>query len=84
MVAEAWTDTSWEKQLEGAVANLLEKGQDGLMDRLGRRFERILIRAALNRTRGRKNEAAVLLGIGRNTIARKIQELGLEENSDTG
>lgn len=83
-VEEAWSENSWEKHLERAVANLLEKGQDGLMDRLGSRFERILIRTALNRTRGRKNEAAVLLGIGRNTIARKIQELGLEENGDTG
>ena len=42
-------------------------------------FERILIRRALNATGGRRIEAAQLLGIGRNTITRKIQELGLEE-----
>ncbi len=75
---------SWETALERTVAGLLEKGESDLMDRLGRQFERILIRAALNRTKGRKNEAALLLGMGRNTIARKIQELGLDEESANG
>ena len=42
-------------------------------------FERILIRRALNVTGGRRIEAAQLLGIGRNSITRKIQELGLED-----
>ena len=59
---------------------MLERGESDLMDVLGARFERVLIRVALMRTKGRKNEAAVLLGIGRNTIARKIHELGMEES----
>ncbi|MDR0633376.1 MAG: nitrogen regulation protein NR(I) [Azoarcus sp.] len=48
-------------------------------DRLTREFERTLIRRALASTGGRRIEAAQLLGIGRNTITRKIQELGIED-----
>ena len=44
-----------------------------------RRFESHLIHVALLNTRGRRIEAAQKLGIGRNTITRKIQELGLED-----
>jgi len=46
---------------------------------LTRRFETSLIQAALSTTRGRRIEAAQKLGIGRNTITRKIQELGIDE-----
>ena len=48
-----------------------------VMDELARRFEAAVIREALDFTRGRKVEAAERLGIGRNTITRKIQELHL-------
>ncbi len=72
------TESSWEKLLEDTVMEMLGQGQDNLMDALGSQFERILIRSALQKTHGRKNEAAALLGIGRNTIARKIQELGID------
>jgi len=41
--------------------------------------EAILIKAALNFTRGKRHEAAILLGYGRNTLTRKIKELGIEE-----
>ena len=51
----------------------------GIMDRFTRVFEATLIRAALRHTRGRRVEAAQRLGIGRNTITRKIQELGLDD-----
>jgi len=47
-------------------------------DALTRRFEAQLIRSALEITRGRRIEAAQKLGIGRNTITRKIQDLGLD------
>jgi two-component system nitrogen regulation response regulator GlnG len=47
-------------------------------DVLTRQFEARLIHAALTLTRGRRIEAAQKLGIGRNTITRKIQELGIE------
>jgi len=48
---------------------------------LSRRFERALISKALERTGGRRIEAAALLGMGRNTITRKIQELGLDDTA---
>ena len=51
----------------------------GVMARLTRVFEATMIRAALKHTRGRRVEAAQRLGIGRNTITRKIQELGLDD-----
>ncbi len=72
---------SWEKCLEQTIRVMLENGQDNLMGILGAQFERILIKTALTRTKGRKNEAAALLGIGRNTIARKIHELGMNGNA---
>jgi two-component system nitrogen regulation response regulator GlnG len=53
--------------------------QSGVMARLTRIFEATMIRSALKHTRGRRVEAAQRLGIGRNTITRKIQELGLDE-----
>ena len=48
------------------------------VQQLTKRFESRLIRTALTNTRGRRIEAAQKLGIGRNTITRKIQDLGLE------
>lgn len=60
------------------AAQLLASGQTDVWDVLGRRFESRVIRAALEVTHGRRMEAAQRLGIGRNTITRKIQELGLD------
>ncbi len=54
------------------------RGDAAVWDRFTQRFEGALIRAALAHTRGRRIEAARLLGIGRNTITRKIQELGID------
>jgi two-component system, NtrC family, nitrogen regulation response regulator GlnG len=70
----------WEAQLSAEAAGLLagDKGTGDVWDQLTARFERQLIAAALASTRGRRIEAAVKLGIGRNTITRKIAELGLE------
>ena len=42
--------------------------------------ETILIKAALNYTHGRRHEASILLGYGRNTLTRKIKELGIEDD----
>ena len=58
---------------------MLQSGAEQVMDQLGQRFERALILAALEVTHGRRIEAAQRLGIGRNTITRKIQELGLDD-----
>ena len=69
---------SWEQGLEAAAQTLLAAGRLDVWDELTRRFESRLILTALAATRGRRIEAAHKLGIGRNTITRKIQELGLE------
>ena len=68
----------WEAELEAEAVQLLGSGQADVWDALTRRFESRLILAALANTKGRRIEAAQKLGIGRNTITRKIQELGLE------
>ena len=69
----------WESGLEEEALALLNAGRTDVWDALTRRFETSLIQAALATTRGRKIEAAQKLGIGRNTITRKIQELGIDD-----
>lgn len=73
---------SWLSLLELQAAGMLASGQQEVMDVLGRQFESALIRTALKYTHGRKNDAAVRLGIGRNTITRKIAELGIDGAKD--
>jgi two-component system nitrogen regulation response regulator GlnG len=70
---------SWESGLEQEALALLNAGRTDVWDVLTRRFETSLIQAALATTRGRRIEAAQKLGIGRNTITRKIQELGIDD-----
>ncbi|MGV0959582.1 MAG: nitrogen regulation protein NR(I) [Limnohabitans sp.] len=70
---------SWATGLEEEALGLLASGRTDVWDVLTRRFETSLIQAALSTTRGRRIEAAQKLGIGRNTITRKIQELGIDE-----
>ena len=72
------TAADWEGALEQEVERRLARGETGILDALSRQFERLLIAKALARTGGRRIEAANLLGIGRNTITRKIHELGIE------
>ena len=67
----------WEADLEVEAQALLATGRTDVWDVLIRRFESKLIQTALLSTRGRRIEAAQKLGIGRNTITRKIQELNL-------
>jgi two-component system nitrogen regulation response regulator GlnG len=74
----ATTVSAWEGGLRTEVARMLRENAADVMDELARRFEAAVIREALDFTRGRKVEAAERLGIGRNTITRKIQELNLE------
>ena len=72
------TEADWKVAL-GAEADRLLAGRPGAVwEALAREFERILIRHALLASAGRRIEAAQMLGIGRNTITRKIQELGME------
>jgi two-component system, NtrC family, nitrogen regulation response regulator GlnG len=77
-------EQNWVSALEREVANALIRGDTGLMDVLGSRFEKALITRALAHTGGRRIEAAQLLGMGRNTLTRKIQELGLDADKDGG
>jgi len=72
------SEQGWEHGLELDASALLSTDRTDVWDELSRRFESRLITAALAATRGRRIEAAQKLGIGRNTITRKIQELGLE------
>ena len=72
--------TDWLSALEYEAERRLARGDTGILDSLGRQFERTLISKALARTGGRRIEAANLLGMGRNTITRKIAELGIEDN----
>ena len=67
----------------------LGRGHRGLLDKAVPTFERIMIETALKHTAGRRRDAAELLGWGRNTLTRKIKELGMnggshddEEDSD--
>jgi two-component system nitrogen regulation response regulator GlnG len=69
----------WIKDLERDARSRLESGQTDVWDALTRQFEASLIHTALELTRGRRIEAAQKLGIGRNTITRKIQELGIDD-----
>jgi two-component system nitrogen regulation response regulator GlnG len=80
----------WASLLETEVSKLLAaqsaRGEPApessdLMDQLTRTFESTVIRSALRHTRGRRIDAALRLGIGRNTITRKIQDLGLEDDA---
>jgi two-component system nitrogen regulation response regulator GlnG len=70
---------SWLADLETDARGLLQAGVPDVWDALTKKFEAQLIHTALEITRGRRIEAAQKLGIGRNTITRKIQELGLDE-----
>ncbi|MFM8557495.1 MAG: helix-turn-helix domain-containing protein, partial [Betaproteobacteria bacterium] len=84
------TAPAWVALLEKEVSLRLStqsveermQGDRELMDYLTRQFEAVVIRTALRHTRGRRIDAALRLGIGRNTITRKVQELKLEEGSD--
>lgn len=77
--ANAALPANWLSDLEREARSLLNAGQTDVWDVLTRQFEARLIHTALELTRGRRIEAAQKLGIGRNTITRKIQELGIDE-----
>jgi two-component system nitrogen regulation response regulator GlnG len=72
-------ESNWLELLKAQATQMLNEERPEVMDVLGRQFEATLIKTALKHTHGRKNDAAVRLGIGRNTITRKIQELGIDD-----
>ena len=71
-------ENNWKAVLKSWSENYLDNGNKNLLEEVGPEFERTLIRVALNKTKGKKKEAAELLGWGRNTLTRKIKELGIE------
>ena len=73
-------DSNWEKSLATWARNRMGAGkieESGLLYEALPKFERIMILAALEQTGGRKRDASLLLGWGRNTLTRKMSELGL-------
>lgn len=70
---------SWQQALAADVVDALNRGEQNVLDTRTKEFEKILITKALQHTGGRRIEAATQLGLGRNTLTRKIQELGIEE-----
>jgi two-component system nitrogen regulation response regulator GlnG len=80
--SEEEKDTSvinnWEQALATYADQCLENGENRIMDRLTPRYETILIEAGLRKTHGKKKEAAELLGLGRNTLTRKLAELDIK------
>jgi two-component system nitrogen regulation response regulator GlnG len=69
----------WESALKRWADHRLAKGETGLLDTANPAFERILIQTALKHTAGRRQDAARLLGWGRNTLTRKIKELHMDD-----
>jgi two-component system nitrogen regulation response regulator GlnG len=72
----------WSEALARTAQTRLARGDSGILNDLTSEFERTLISVALAHTGGRKIEAATLLGWGRNTLTRKIQELGMEAGGE--
>ncbi|HET9762212.1 MAG TPA: helix-turn-helix domain-containing protein, partial [Casimicrobiaceae bacterium] len=75
---DAAADRGWIEALDRELARALAAGEGAVGDRLQDEFERALIRRSLAFTGGHRMDAATRLGWGRNTLTRKIQELGLD------
>ena len=71
-------EPDWHDALDRELTQALLRGERNVGDRLEKEFERTLIRRALAYTGGHRMEAATWLGWGRNTLTRKIAELGME------
>jgi len=67
----------WMEILSGKIQQMLIAGENEVAPQIITQVEKILIEATLQKTNGRKNDAAKLLGWGRNTLTRKIKELEL-------
>lgn len=71
--------SSWQEALASEVTDALNRGEQNILETRTKEFERTLITKALQHTDGRRIEAANQLGMGRNTLTRKIQELGIAD-----
>jgi len=72
----------WEQSLQSWARTELEAGHEKILDSALPTFERVMIEVALEKTGGRKKEAAELLGWGRNTLTRKLKELNMTQSDD--
>ena len=68
----------WQHALAATLASAIQQGERAPGERLTREFEATMIRSALAQTKGRRIEASEWLGWGRNTLTRKIHELGMD------
>jgi two-component system nitrogen regulation response regulator GlnG len=80
--ADATPSNNWEQSLRHWADLALGRGQNNLLGEAVPAFERIMIETALKHTAGRRRDAALLLGWGRNTLTRKIKELGMGGDED--
>jgi len=78
----AATATSWQEGLRNWADQELKRGKEGILDIAVPEFERIMIDSALRHTGGRRRDASILLGWGRNTLTRKIKELGMDSEGN--
>jgi len=70
--------TSWEDGLKKVVFNAIVNGEENIYSDLINEAEKIIIQQALKQTKNRKIDAAKIIGIGRNTITRKIKDLSIK------
>ncbi len=75
-------EQEWDELLGRWAMQKLKNGEMKILDIASPMFERTLITAALTQTRGRKRHAAELLGWGRNTLTRKLKDLGMDSTDD--
>jgi two-component system nitrogen regulation response regulator GlnG len=80
--AENRSSNNWQQDLRNWADQELSLGRKNLLDIAVPAFEQIMIEVALKHTKGRRRDAAVLLGWGRNTLTRKINELGMNGEDD--
>jgi two-component system nitrogen regulation response regulator GlnG len=80
--SESQAGSDWKEQLRRWADQELSLGKQNLLDRATPAFEQVMIEIALKHTNGRRRDAAILLGWGRNTLTRKIKELGLNLGKD--
>ncbi len=73
----------WDKALRQWADQCLARGEHDILSEAVPTFERALIETALKHTAGRKRDAANLLGWGRNTLTRKLKELGMADSDDS-
>lgn len=72
--------SSWHEQLSRWATHELQNGEQRILDAAVPIFEKSMIEVALQKTNGRKRDASLLLGWGRNTLTRKMKELGMKED----